>query len=278
MMIMKTKILSLALLLIVALGVIAQPGNQGIRPGMKNQMQMKPDRQEMAKVLNLTNEQKEAFKKIMLAAHKEIKPVRNEIGEAAAHLKTLISADKPDFTAIDKSIDKIGVLKTEMAKIALKSRLQIRDLLTDEQRMKAEAMKAKSKQTMGPKKGRPGLGMNAGHQQMAKLLNLSDEQKDAIKKIMMGMPKEVKPLRNELGEAAAHQKTLMSADQPNMDAINKNIDKIGALKIKIAKIRTKALLEMRAQLTDEQRMKAEAMKAKMKKAMGQRFGRQGAGM
>ena len=275
---MKTTILSLTVLLLMVLGVNAQPGNQGIRPGMKKQMQMKPDRQVMAHALNLTNEQKEAFKKNMMATHKDIKPIRNEIGEATAHMKTLLSADKPDFAAIDKSIDKIGVLKIEMAKIALKSRLEMRNLLTEDQRMKAEGMKAKAKQRMGQKKGRPGLGMNEGRPQMAKQLNLTDEQKAAIKKIVMSMPKEIMPLRNEIGEAAAHQKTLMSADQPNMDAINKNMDKIGALKTKLAKIRTKALLEMRAQLTDEQRFKADVMKAKMKKAMGQRFGKHAPGM
>jgi Spy/CpxP family protein refolding chaperone len=275
MMIMKTKILSFALLLMLALGVNAQPGNQVTGPGMKNHMPIKAPRQEMAKALNLTNEQKEASKKIMLASHKEIQPVRNEIGEVTAHMKTLISADKPDFAAIDKSIEKIGALKTEVAKIALKSRLEIRALLTDEQRMKAEGMKAKAKQSMGQKKGRPGMALHADPQRMAKQLNLTDEQKEAIKKIMMSMPKEIKPLRNELGEAAAHQKTLMSADQPNIDAINKNLDKMSALKIKMAKIRTKGLLEMRAQLTDEQRFKAEAIKAMMKRSMGQKFGKQG---
>ena len=158
---MRTTILSLALLLMMVLGVNAQPGNQGnqgMRPGMNKQMPMMSAPQRMAKALNLTNEQKDAFKKILLAMQKEIKPIRNEIGEAAAHLKTLTSVDKPDINAINKSIDKIGALKIEIAKIRLKNRLDMRALLTDEQRLKAEAMKAKRKQAMGPNQRRPGMG------------------------------------------------------------------------------------------------------------------------
>jgi len=160
---MRTKILSLALLLMTVLGLNGQPGNQrnqGMRPDMNNQMPMMSAPQRIAKELNLTDEQKDAFKKIMLAMQKEIKPIRNEIGEAAAHLKTLASVDKPDINAINKSIDKIGALKIEIAKIRLRDLLDMRALLTDEQRLKAEAMKAKRKQGMGQRLGRQGMGLN----------------------------------------------------------------------------------------------------------------------
>ena len=55
----------------------------------------------------------------------------------------------------------------------------------------------------------------------------SDTQKEAFKKSMMAMQKELKPIRNELGEVMAHQKTLVSADTPDMKAIDKNLEKIG---------------------------------------------------
>src|SRR5665647_2484516 len=104
----------------------------------------------------------------------------------------------------------------------------------------------------------------------AKGLNLTDAQKDAFKQSMMAMQKEIKPLRNELGEATAHQKTLVSIDKPDMSAINKNLEKIGALKVEMAKLQVKHRLDMRAQLTDEQRMKFDAFKANMKRGRGQR--------
>lgn len=117
------------------------------------------------------------------------------------------------------------------------------------------------------------LLMNGGHRGMAEGLNLTDEQKAAFKQGMIDMQKQMKPLRNELGEAEAHQKTLVTAEKPDFSAINKNIEKIGALKIEMAKIQTKHRLDMRAQLTDEQKLKFDLFKGKM----GHRNGQNGQG-
>ena len=100
-------------------------------------------------------------------------------------------------------------------------------------------------------------------------LNLTKEQREAFKKSMMATHKQLQPLRNELGEAEAHQRTLAMAEKPEIGAINKNIEKIGAIKIEMAKILAKSRLEMRAQLTDEQRLKAELFRAKMKPGQGE---------
>jgi len=110
-------------------------------------------------------------------------------------------------------------------------------------------------------------------------LNLTDEQKEAMKQSMMAAQKQLQPLRNELGELKARQKTLMTAQEPDTDAINKNIEKMGAVKVEIEKIQAKQRLEMRAQMTDEQRMKLDFHKDRMKrqresKGMRQDRGRQ----
>jgi len=86
----------------------------------------------------------------------------------------------------------------------------------------------------------------------------------------MAMHKQIKPIRNELGEAMAHQKTLMGAENPDLAAINSNIDKIGVLRIEIAKIQIKNRLDMRAQLTDEQRQKFDLFKDRMNQGKGPR--------
>lgn len=126
----------------------------------------------------------------------------------------------------------------------------------------------------GPKKSFRGhdreMRMEEGQRGFAKGLNLTDAQKDAFKQSMMAMQKEIKPLRNELGEAMAHQRTLVSVDRPDMAAINKNIEKIGALKVEINKLQVKHHLDMRAQLTDDQRMKFDMLKEKMRKGRGQK--------
>jgi Spy/CpxP family protein refolding chaperone len=86
-------------------------------------------------------------------------------------------------------------------------------------------------------------------------IDLTNAQKEAFQKSRTETEKLVQPLRNQLGEARAHQKTLTTAEKPDMEAINKNIEKMGYLQTEIEKIQTKHRLEMRAQLTEEQRLK-----------------------
>ncbi len=123
-----------------------------------------------------------------------------------------------------------------------------------------------------PKKfqGKMAQGMKAREGRgPAQGLNLTDAQKESFKAGMMAIQKQLQPLKNELGELNAHQRTLVMAEKPDQGAINKNIEKIGALRVEMAKIQTKHRLEMRAQLTDEQRLKFDLMKGKMKERKGQ---------
>ena len=111
----------------------------------------------------------------------------------------------------------------------------------------------------------PGAGMNRdGQRGPGEGMNLTDAQKEVFKKSMMDMHKQLQPLRNELGEAEARQKTLVTAEKTDMSAINKNIEKIGSLRIEMAKVQAKHQIDMRAQLTDEQRLKFDLMKRDMR--------------
>lgn len=121
-------------------------------------------------------------------------------------------------------------------------------------------------------------GMHAGQNNPMKALNLSDAQKESLKQSMLAMQKQIKPVRNELGEALAHQRTLVTADTPDLKAIDKNLDKIGELKTEMAKIRAKYQLEMRAQLTPEQQLKFDLFKQQMKKQRDDMAGKHLMGM
>lgn len=132
-----------------------------------------------------------------------------------------------------------------------------RSAVLNEMRSKMQAMRGQ----MGPQRG-AGMG-----------LNLTDEQKKAFKENMLALHKQIKPLKNELGEAEAHQKTLMEADKTDLNAINKNIEKIAALKVDMAKAMVKSRLEMRSKLTEEQRAKFDMMRAKMQHGKGMKPGK-----
>jgi Spy/CpxP family protein refolding chaperone len=156
---MKTKILMLAVLLGLTTVVFAQPKEkeQGKSfQGQKHEMRMDERKGGPENGLNLTDAQKEAFKQNRLATQKQLQPIQNELGEAEAHQKSLMSVEKPDLGAINKNIEKIGGLKVEIEKIKTKNHLDMRTQLTEEQRLKFDAMKGHM---------RGGEGMK-GHERM----------------------------------------------------------------------------------------------------------------
>lgn len=157
---MKTKVLMLAVLLGLTTVVVAQPKkNDQERPfrGQKSEMKIDERKGGPENGLSLTDAQKEAFKQSRLAAQKQVQPILNELGEAEAHQKTLMSAEKPDLAAINKNIEKIGNLKVEIAKIKAKNHVDMRAQLTEEQRLKFDAFKGHMR---GGERMKGGKGMN----------------------------------------------------------------------------------------------------------------------
>ncbi len=149
---MKTKVLMIAVLLGLTTVAVAQPKENGqgkTFQGPKHEMRMEHRNGGPGAELELTDAQKEAFKQSRLEMQKQLQPIKNQLGEAEAHQKTLITAEKPDLAAINKNIEKIGSLRVEMAKIRTKSRLDIRAQLTEEQRLKFDAMKENFKAENG---------------------------------------------------------------------------------------------------------------------------------
>ena len=160
---MKTKVLMIAVLMGFTTLLMAQQENDQKQSfhGSNHEMRMNDERGPQG--LNLTDAQKEAFKQSRLALQKLIQPLRNELGEAEAHQKTLTTAEKPDLAAINKNIEKIGALKMEMAKLQVKHRLEMRAQLTDEQRLKFDMHQGKMNRDRGPEGMERGRQMHGEH-------------------------------------------------------------------------------------------------------------------
>ncbi|MEI6139275.1 MAG: Spy/CpxP family protein refolding chaperone [Mariniphaga sp.] len=151
---MKAKVLSVMLLICLSVVVVGQTKETGLFKVMPDHKQMQMNQGPMGPMmgLGLTDVQKEAFKKSMMAVQKQIQPLKGELGEAEAHQKTLMTAEKPDMGAIDKNIEKIASIRVQIAKIMVKHQMEMRSQLTDEQRLKFDLMKGK----MGKDKGMRG--------------------------------------------------------------------------------------------------------------------------
>jgi Spy/CpxP family protein refolding chaperone len=86
--------------------------------------------------LNLTAEQKTQIEKLKTAHMKEMIGLKNQLQEKKAHLHTVSTVDKVDMVEVNKTIDEIGALKTEMMKKKEAHKQEVRKLLTEEQRLK----------------------------------------------------------------------------------------------------------------------------------------------
>ncbi|WP_340111690.1 Spy/CpxP family protein refolding chaperone [Maribellus mangrovi] len=99
----------------------------------------------------------------------------------------------------------------------------------------------------------------------------TEEQQEQMKALRLETAKQIKPLRNQLNELEARQQTLTTAEKADLNAIYQNIDKISDVKADIQKIMAKQHQEIRSILTEEQRLKFDARKDRMKDRRGDRF-------
>ncbi len=84
--------------------------------------------------------------------------------------------------------------------------------------------------------------------------NLTDDQKAKIKEIRTSHMKTTTEIKNQLSEKKAHLKTITATDKTDQKEIDATIDQITALQNKMMKNNVGMRMEIRAQLTDEQKV------------------------
>jgi Spy/CpxP family protein refolding chaperone len=89
----------------------------------------------MESLLDLSAEQKEQIEKLHIDLQKEILPIRNKIREKNAQLNTKIT-EGANKTEIDQLVEEIGNLRTEIQKSGIGTHLKVRELLSDQQKVK----------------------------------------------------------------------------------------------------------------------------------------------
>jgi len=112
---------------------------------------------------NLTEEQKTKLDAMRTEHWKSVQNDRNLIAEKAAHLRTLRTADNVDMKAINKTIDEMNVIRTQMQKSREKHIQDVRSILTDEQRVYFDNFQSRRGQGFGRGTGRCGRGYGRGN-------------------------------------------------------------------------------------------------------------------
>jgi len=162
--IIKISVLS-ALLIGLTIDVSAQQQNRRAQNQAKGdcqvQMMNRADRQgqnqqRMMTQLNLTEEQRTQIEDIHLNGQKGMIPLRNNIQEKNAQLRTLKMSEDYDSAAVNTLVEEIGELRTAMMAMRTGHQQQIREVLTEEQRIKFDTMQ----QMRGAKQQGPRMNMN----------------------------------------------------------------------------------------------------------------------
>jgi Spy/CpxP family protein refolding chaperone len=83
----------------------------------------------------LSEDQQKKVEALNLEVEKAMLPLKAQMDVKTAELKVLAVAENPDKAAIDKKIEEIGALRTQMMKKKVLNGLAVRALLTPEQRV-----------------------------------------------------------------------------------------------------------------------------------------------
>ncbi len=85
------------------------------------------------RIPGLTEEQKEQMKAIRLKSEKAALPLKNQVGEKEARLRTLTTSEDYNANAVNKVIEEVGAIKTELMKLKVATGQEIKQILTEEQ-------------------------------------------------------------------------------------------------------------------------------------------------
>lgn len=88
----------------------------------------------LAESLDLDEATQENIRQITGASQDELSQLRSQLHEAYQQMRTLLDADVPDEAAVMQQADTIASIRADMEKTRLRTMLQVRTLLTPEQR------------------------------------------------------------------------------------------------------------------------------------------------
>ena len=112
---------------------------------------------------DLTDKQKAEIEKRTIGHQKEMISMRSDLRLQQLDLRQLIR-DEADIKKIEKKVEEIGVIRTELQKKRIRHRLDIKNLLTDEQKEYLESQRFMNKGNRSGRgmRGRPHPGAFRG--------------------------------------------------------------------------------------------------------------------
>ena len=151
------SLMILAFVMVTSMAVAQQGNGKGNGNGNGNGMMNKQGQDRSVRMLNripdITDAQKSQITKLYTESMKEMLPLRNELNEIKAHKRTLCTASETNINKINKQIDKQTSVKNKMMKLRAKTHQDIRNILTEDQRVFFDTHKRMGRKGHGNNKG-----------------------------------------------------------------------------------------------------------------------------
>ncbi len=112
-------------------------GPGGAPPRMERRAEVRHRHEQMLRELDLTKEQREKVAELRERAERSAIRLRADLQTARLDLRRMVRAERADRMAINRQIDRIAQMRAEMEKARVAAMLDIRDVLTPEQRERA---------------------------------------------------------------------------------------------------------------------------------------------
>ncbi len=232
--------------------------------------------------VELTEAQKEELKAAKIQFAKATLNVKNELNELQANQRTLMSAERLDEKKIYENIDKISVLKRQLAEEKINFNLATVDVGGKQQncgrgnkmtcsKMKGQQMEGKQskmqkgngerfaqkRQEVNTRRGEMHRGDMKGIAQKRKqgsmnALGLSEEQKEQMKAVKIEHKKATEDLREEMEVLRLKQKHLLNDENINKKELASNLDRISVVQNQLAKESVGVQKEIRKILDKDQ--------------------------
>ena len=147
-----------ALVVLAATAATAEPARQRGDRGDRGEMSLlDPNRLDRAaRWLELTDEQLVEIRKLVFAARRGHITMEADLELARLELHEMLDADNPTRADVMKQIDKVGQLETQTRKHKIGVLLEVRALLSPEQRTKLETGRHRFREKRGRRRGRGG--------------------------------------------------------------------------------------------------------------------------
>lgn len=124
--------------------------------------------------------------------------------------------------------------------------------------------------------GQPGRSPHAGPagfiEKYAERLEIDETTRGTIRRIVEEARTRGQEIRASLDQARAEMRNLLTQDSPDDTAVMRQTEKIGALRVERRKNRLRAMLQIRALLTPQQRQALTALREQERPYRRRRFG------